>query len=985
MKRAVYDKIGGLDERFGLGLFDDDDLAERARLAGFELAVAHDLFVHHFGSRTFLGNGIDIDKELEENARRFVAKWELAGGDNGRQVVALRPWKQPEGGVENGVSARPCATPGGRGSVRAGGGHRGSDGASPSQDCANASGEIPAIVRVAWEGDFEALHSLATVNRAMCRGLIDRGHDVRLIAAQPGSVIEPDECVEPDVRLRQRRLAIAGTCAARDALFAFDAQVHVRHCWPPVIEPPASGKCVLMQPWEFGSLPKAWIPMLRQVDEVWAYSRYVRDCYLEAGVPRDKTHVVPLGIAPEVFRPGLEPLPLQAGPEIRLLFVGGTIHRKGIDVLLAAFARAFRPGDGVGLVIKEMGAKSFYRGQTAEAEIAALRERGYAVEYIDRMLSETEMAALYCACDALVQPFRGEGFGLPIVEAMACGLPVIITGAGPALDYASDKTAYFIPAERRLIADGTVGGMETIGQPWLFEPDGDALVDLMRRVVSDREGAKAVGLAASDHIREHFTWARTVEAVEQGLRLLTPGPMRTLTRSASEDLSPPSAQSGGPLTRGASEGLDRPHATSSGPLTRSVSTDLYPPSAQSSTTPTRSASEGLQTTRVRPEHPQPGGDLREPGHWPGTLADASGWYGDPASVVASGQRRAKISLTMIVKNEEENLPRCLASVEGVFDEIIVVDTGSTDRTKEIAREFGAKVFDFEWIDSFAAARNEALSHATGDYAFWLDADDEVEPAERVKLVALLAGLKRPLNGGMASAMLPVTPPLTRPAGDLSPRRGEDQQASHGTVSSPGEAAAPLTRPAGDLSPAGRGDIHSPATVSAPLARPAGDLSPAGRGDNQWRASHAVPALGKGSALGAGLLTVPAVRPLVSSPGNGRQPLDDGAGAYVVRCACAPSPDGKKGATVVDHIRLFPIRPGVRWAHRVHDLLWFRKGIVNRHRGESSEAERCWRLIFTLARPDQFRSVDPGIYGHLTRRNLAALAAERGDCAEVQRL
>ena len=85
MKRAVYDKIGGLDERFGLGLFDDDDLAERVRRAGFELAVAHDLFVHHFGRRTFLGNGIDIDKLLEENARRFAAKWGLADGKNGRQ------------------------------------------------------------------------------------------------------------------------------------------------------------------------------------------------------------------------------------------------------------------------------------------------------------------------------------------------------------------------------------------------------------------------------------------------------------------------------------------------------------------------------------------------------------------------------------------------------------------------------------------------------------------------------------------------------------------------------------------------------------------------------------------------------------------------------------------------------------------------------------------------------------------------------------
>ena len=66
-------------------------------------------------------------------------------------------------------------------------------------------------------------------------------------------------------------------------------------------------------------------------------------------------------------------------------------------------------------------------------------------------------------------------------------------------------------------------------------------------------------------------------------------------------------------------------------------------------------------------------------------------------------------------------------------------------------------------------------------------------------------------------------------------------------------------------------------------------------------------------------------------------------------------------------------------------LRFRKAIIHRHRGESSEAEKCWRLILTLKRPDQFCSVDQGIYGHLTRRNLAVLAAERGDQAEVRRL
>ena len=103
MKRLVYDAIGGLDERFGLGFFDDDDLAERARRAGFELAVAYDLFVHHFGSRTFVGNRIDASRLLDENAARFAAKWGESV-ERGRRV-GLRPWTGAEGGRENGGRA----------------------------------------------------------------------------------------------------------------------------------------------------------------------------------------------------------------------------------------------------------------------------------------------------------------------------------------------------------------------------------------------------------------------------------------------------------------------------------------------------------------------------------------------------------------------------------------------------------------------------------------------------------------------------------------------------------------------------------------------------------------------------------------------------------------------------------------------------------------------------------------------------------------
>ena len=95
-----------------------------------------------------------------------------------------------------------------------------------------------------------------------------------------------------------------------------------------------------------------------------------------------------------------------------------------------------------------------------------------------------------------------------------------------------------------------------------------------------------------------------------------------------------------------------------------------------------------------------------------------------------------ISLCMIVRNEEKVLGRCLACVQGFADEIIIVDTGSTDRTKEIAFSFTDKVYDFKWKDDFAAARNFAFSRGTGDYLFWLDADDVIRQEEWRKLMDL---------------------------------------------------------------------------------------------------------------------------------------------------------------------------------------------------------------------------------------------------------
>ncbi|MDR2752157.1 MAG: glycosyltransferase [Clostridiales bacterium] len=100
----------------------------------------------------------------------------------------------------------------------------------------------------------------------------------------------------------------------------------------------------------------------------------------------------------------------------------------------------------------------------------------------------------------------------------------------------------------------------------------------------------------------------------------------------------------------------------------------------------------------------------------------------------------EISLCMIVKDEEDKLSTCLDSVKDLVDEINIIDTGSTDKTIEIASRYTDRIFTFEWINDFSAARNFSFSKATKDYIFWLDADDVIAEEDRQKFKALKESL-----------------------------------------------------------------------------------------------------------------------------------------------------------------------------------------------------------------------------------------------------
>ncbi len=99
--------------------------------------------------------------------------------------------------------------------------------------------------------------------------------------------------------------------------------------------------------------------------------------------------------------------------------------------------------------------------------------------------------------------------------------------------------------------------------------------------------------------------------------------------------------------------------------------------------------------------------------------------------------KQSLSLCMITRNEEAFLEQCLDSVKNIVDEIIIVDTGSTDKTKEIAKKFNAKIIDFKWVDDFSAARNESLRHATKQWILVLDADEVIAKEDLAKLKELI--------------------------------------------------------------------------------------------------------------------------------------------------------------------------------------------------------------------------------------------------------
>lgn len=370
---------------------------------------------------------------------------------------------------------------------------------------------IPQL-NIVWEGTQFVHHSLALINREHCSNIIDAEiADLTIVPYEPEK-FNPKGSDKYE-KLYWHDIRVKPENKPKEKL----PYVWIRHQWPPKNQVPKGAKWIINQPWEFSKLTKDLKETFDAADEVWTPSTWCRNVYIDSGINPDKIQVIPNGIDPELFTPYGKKLPLKTKKKVKFLFVGGTIIRKGIDILLDTFVSTFTKHDDVCLVIKDMGGDSFYKGQTAKEYINKLQliDDTPDIEYIDEMLEEKDIAALYRTCDVFVSPYRGEGFSLPTLEAMACGLPVIVTKGGATDDFVDENVGWQIEAGRKPL-ERTMGDRVFVDQAYLLEPNKQDLSTKLKQAYESSTSLISVGLIASHRARTIFTWRKaTIKALKR--------------------------------------------------------------------------------------------------------------------------------------------------------------------------------------------------------------------------------------------------------------------------------------------------------------------------------------------------------------------------------------------------------------------------------------------------------------------------------------
>ena len=263
---------------------------------------------------------------------------------------------------------------------------------------------------------------------------------------------------------------------------------------------------------EVDGLPREWVRRANMMDEIWTPSSFNAGTFRASGVERP-IHVMPLGVNPAYFNPYIEGYPVDDVFTFLSAFEWG--ERKAPEVLLTAFNDEFHSDEQAVLVCKVYNQDSLVNVPREVRQLGLKESGGRVVFSINEVVPAHQLGALYRSADCFVLPSRGEGWSLPILEAMACGLPVIATAWSAQTDFIHDGIAYPLNIEGLVPAEARCPYYQ--GFNWA-EPSYEHLRPLMRHVYENREEARLKGARASSEVLGRWTWRHSAEKIIRRLR-----------------------------------------------------------------------------------------------------------------------------------------------------------------------------------------------------------------------------------------------------------------------------------------------------------------------------------------------------------------------------------------------------------------------------------------------------------------------------------
>ena len=263
---------------------------------------------------------------------------------------------------------------------------------------------------------------------------------------------------------------------------------------------------------EVNGFPSEWVRQAQKMDEVWVPSDFARDAFMSCGLTKP-IFKIPLGVDTDIFR--------QQGGAYRspnddfvflALFEWG--ERKEPEMILQIFNATFSAREDVRLIVKIMNTDSEINLRQKVAGLE-LDPRGGRIDFIvNKEFAREDLPNLYRSAHCFLSPSRGEGWNMPLMEAMACGLPAIATDWSAQTEFFNSGNGYPIQVESLERAKAKC--LYYDGFYWA-KPDKEHLRYLMRHVYENRDDARGIGDAAAREVAKNWTWANAAERIRNRL------------------------------------------------------------------------------------------------------------------------------------------------------------------------------------------------------------------------------------------------------------------------------------------------------------------------------------------------------------------------------------------------------------------------------------------------------------------------------------